>query len=540
MVRPPGCIWENCVSFSLERHGALSTALRVLCLIVFLCTLFVGGLLGQSTGSATANPFLSDQLSLSDSDSASAAPVPPVVPDEPHPQSTTAESSSRASTNALMPSSTLAIKPPSQEKFNFKGAFFQTFSENLFFHAWRVAFDPGIRYNLAHKPFWHDYAASFKGYDMSNWGDGDDFVVNDVGHPLEGAVFARSFLINDPRSHVVIGKHRAYWMSRLKAMGWAAIWSTQLELGPISETSIGNQGGFTYVPDCGTALSCLNNPKYHKPPTTNTGWTDFTVTPLIGMAWIMGEDTIDKYIVMPIAVNHRILGGRILRSALEPSRSFAALFAGKFPWQLPAPENNFMVAAKPHPNKATEPDLRPQVAHFEVGTQYSNLSLPVLSNECSSGSCRKNLSGGGFTVGYNFTRSIAFDSVVNFMPPQQGSKLMTEGLFGAKMGARFNHFGLFGKVRPGFIYYSNAMPGGGNYTATSLTRFACDFGGVFEYYPARNSTLRVDFGTTVVRYLANHPDPTEYPLGSHLSTQYWVTQGNPQFSTSYTYRFNWR
>ena len=137
-----------------------------------------------------------------------------------------------------------------------------------------------MRWNLAHKPFFHDWFASYGGYNMKRWGDGDDFVVNDVGHPLEGAVFARVFLQNSPNSQVVIGKNRRYWMSRLKALGWAAAWSTETEIGPLSETNIGNQGGFTYVPGCGTYLVCLNNPKYPKPPTNNTGWTDFVVTPL--------------------------------------------------------------------------------------------------------------------------------------------------------------------------------------------------------------------------------------------------------------------
>jgi hypothetical protein len=375
---------------------------------------------------------------------------------------------------------------------------------------------------------------------MSNWGDGDDFVVNDVGHPLEGAVFARSFLINSPRSQVAIGKNSRYWNSRLKAMAWSAVWSTQLELGPISETSIGNQGGFTYVPDCGVLLSCLNNPKYHKPPTTNTGWTDFVVTPTIGLLWIIGEDTIDKYLVTPVARNHRILGGRVMRSALEPSRSFAAIFAGKFPWELPAQEDNFVSSSKSHfPQVAG--DLGPlAVARWEIGSQYTNISLPVLTKDCSSGSCRKNLSGVGFNLDYNITRWIALDSTLNFVPGQQGSKPMVEGLFGAKIGERFQHWGIYGKVRPGFIFYENALPGGGDYTPTSLTRFAWDFGGVVELYPARNSTIRFDVGTTLVRYLDNHPDTKPYPLGSYLSTQYIVTQGNFQVSTSYTYRFNFR
>jgi hypothetical protein len=494
------------------------------------------GLAAQS-GDETSVP-----VSSFDSPTASPAEAlapPPDLPDKPGNGFSTPESSSQPQYNAAMPIATLSAKPVS-DKTDFKHAFIQTFDVNLFFHLWRAAFDPGLRYNIAHKPFWHDYASSFSGYDMSHWGDGDDFVVNDVGHPLEGAVFGRVYLQNSPRSQVVIGKNRQYWISRLKALGWEAAWSTQLELGPISETSIGNQGGFTYVPGCGVDLSCLNNPKYHKPPTTNTGWTDFIVTPLIGTAWILGEDTIDKYIVMPIAINHRIIGGRILRSALEPSRSFAALFAGKLPWQLPAPENNFVVASKAQPLQPPRPDLHPPVQNWEIGTQYTNLSLPVLSNQCASGLCRKNLSGAGLTFDYNFTRGISFDSAMNFMPGQQGSQPVFEGLFGVKMGMRFNHIGVFGKVRPGFIYYSQAMPGGGDYIPNSLSRFVTDLGGVFEYYPNRESTLRIDAGTTVVRYLTNHPDPKPYPLGSSLSTQYWVTQGNLQVAASYTYRFNWR
>ena len=434
------------------------------------------------------------------------------------------------------PSGVSSSRPVNADKFNFKGAFIETFNANLFFDVWRVAFDPFMRYNLSHKPFFHDWFASYGGYDMHRWGDGDDFIVNDVGHPLEGGVFGRIFLIHDPKSQVVIGKNRRYWISRLKAMGWAAAWSTQLEIGPISETDFGNQGGYTYVPGCGLALSCLNNPKYHKPPTNNTGWTDFVVTPTVGTAWILGEDTIDKYIVSPIAVNHRIFGGRILRSALEPTRSFAAIFSGKFPWQLPAPENNFVVATKPKPPKPVDA-TRPQLDHFEFGAQYSNISLPVLSSDCSAQPCRKNLSGAGLTFDYNFTRWLAFDSTVNVIPGQQGSKPMVEGLFGGRMGHRYQHFGIYGKIRPGFIYYQNAEPGGGAQSNGSLTRFATDFGGTVEVYTARHSALRFDVGTTLVRYLSDHPDPVKYPLGSLLSTDYIVTQGNLQVATSYVWHF---
>jgi len=96
---------------------------------------------------------------------------------------------------------------------------------------------------------------------------------------------------------------------------------------------------------------------------------------------------------------------------------------------------------------------------------------------------------------------------------------------------------VFAKVRPGFIYYENALPVQGDAGTGSLTRFAADLGGIVEYYPERNSTFRFDVGTTVVRYLTNHKDPHQYELGTLLSNQYYVTQGNFQIATSYVYRF---
>lgn len=528
------------MSCSSERHGCRGGIVRLLCLFAVLLVGHAKAILAQSPGVKDAGPSVAAGFADDAIDSGTLAVASPALPDDPEAVSQPPEWSSRSGIHALIPTNTtFPHTPQNPEKFQFKSAFIQTFNENLFFQVWRVAFDPGLRYNLWHKPFIHDWGASYCCYDMSRWSDGDNFIVNDVGHPMEGGVFARSFLINSPRSQVAIGKNSRYWTSRLKAMAWAAAWSTQLEIGPISETDIGNQGGFTYVPGCGTSLSCLNNPKYHKPSTNNTGWTDFVVTPTVGLLWVLGEDTIDKYIVTPIAVNHRILGGRVLRSALEPTRSFAAIFAGKFPWELPSAETNFAPNPKSHFPNVDFNEGRPRIDHWEMGTQYSNISLPVLSNECGSATvaCRKNLSGLGLNFDYNFTRDVAFDSTLNFIPGQQGSKPMMVGLFGVKIGPRFQHWGVFGKVRPGFIYYQNAMPGGGDYTPNRLTRFAWDVGGIVEVYTARNSTLRFDVGTTLVRYLDNHPDTVQYPLGSVLSTQYIVTQGNFQVATSYTYRF---
>src|ERR1022692_3265218 len=44
--------------------------------------------------------------------------------------------------------------------------------------------------------------------------------------------------------------------------------------------------------------------------------------------------------------------------------------------------------------------------------------------------------------------------------------------------------------------------------------------------PLVEPTVRFDVGTTLVRYLSNHPDPNMSPINDLRSTQYIVTQGN--------------
>ena len=88
------------------------------------------------------------------------------------------------------------------------------------------------------------------------------------------------------------------------------------------------------------------------------------------------------------------------------------------------------------------------------------------------------------------------------------------GLFGVKAGTRTEHFGLFAKVRPGFLTFDNALraetilvtPGPLGFpigTISSLrfgrlTQPALDLGGVVEYYPARHWAFRWDMGDTLI------------------------------------------
>jgi hypothetical protein len=85
-----------------------------------------------------------------------------------------------------------------------------------------------------------------------------------------------------------------------------------------------------------------------------------------------------------------------------------------------------------------------------------------------------------------------------------------QGLFGVKIGKRFDRAGFFVKVRPGFMHFrkdpfgaSKPGPGPGPLMTgnwASSTEASADLGGVIEYYTSRGVILRFDLGDTVLRY----------------------------------------
>jgi hypothetical protein len=178
---------------------------------------------------------------------------------------------------------------------------------------------------------------------------------------------------------------------------------------------------------------------------------------------------------------------------------------------------------------------------FEVGGNFTALRFG-----------RTGLFGPGVEGDINFGRHFALDVAYSWLPTSP-THLMT-GLFGAKVGTRTEHFGFFGKVRPGFISIGNTLrdetftfgPGPLDFTSSirfgRLTERALDFGGVLEYYPARHWTMRWDFGDTVI-FGESGPILHIVTVGSGVSpvlpfpTPFGRTSNNFQFSTGIHYRF---
>ena len=210
-------------------------------------------------------------------------------------------------------------KPPPEnnenaEKFHWKPALVESFYFLGIQHSFRML-QKKTRNELG-GPFFRDWGKSVK--NLGGWRDGDSFITNYIAHPMQGAVTGRIFLNNSGRSRKLeFGKSKEYWESRLKAMAWSTVWSTQFELGPFSEASIGNVG------------------LYDRVGPNRMGWVDLVVTPTAGTGVLIGEDMIDKFILKRL-VEKRIKSRtriKIYRTFLTPIQSFTNVLGGKVPWK---------------------------------------------------------------------------------------------------------------------------------------------------------------------------------------------------------------
>ncbi|HKX28180.1 MAG TPA: outer membrane beta-barrel protein [Blastocatellia bacterium] len=153
---------------------------------------------------------------------------------------------------------------------------------------------------------------------------------------------------------------------------------------------------------------------------------------------------------------------------------------------------------------------------------------------------------GGIGVGgrltYNLNRYLALEGEMNYLPSSgYADTRVLQGQFGIKSGRRFDKFGFFGKIRPGFAntkfdyyYFSDPIISTVSRVTISQTNFSMDLGGVVEFYPAKRWIVRVDIGDTMVR-----TGGTIFPFsgsGTFLAVPGGVSH-NLQISTGIGFRF---
>jgi hypothetical protein len=184
---------------------------------------------------------------------------------------------------------------------------------------------------------------------------------------------------------------------------------------------------------------------------------------------------------------------------------------------------------------------------FEVGASLSTLTDGGATN-----------AGPGFTGVWNIGRFVSLEGALNWFPREEAFSALRGPTFfnsvkttssalqvltGVKAGYRNDRFGIFGKVRPGFISANNALVEtivtniGTSPIETQrfgwMTEKALDVGGVFEYYPARRWAVRFDAGDTLIWHetgrvtFAGSPGliPVDTPVTNPLRSHFQMNTG---------------
>ena len=158
-------------------------------------------------------------------------------------------------------------------------------------------------------PFFSDWFKSVS-HLGGDWDDGGKIFANYIAHPMGGAVYAHIYRQNDRHRRELEFGEPGYGGMALRALLFSAVISLQFELGPLSEASIGNVG-----------MRDANK----------MAWGDLVITPVLGVAWMVGEDVIDEQVLKRMD-GQQIVWRNTVRFFLNPSRTAANLSRGKWPW----------------------------------------------------------------------------------------------------------------------------------------------------------------------------------------------------------------
>ena len=188
-----------------------------------------------------------------------------------------------------------------------------------------VVSENGIPFNH----YWSDYKHSLWQWVHSPWNDGDPNWFGYIGHPVQGALTGFIQIQNDPQGEKQeFSRTKAYWWSRLKAGLWNTAYSTQWNLGPLSEVTVEKYGTLIRGQwNYNGTYPCTKHCVY------GVGQIDIVMTPLAGTGWLIGEDFLDSKVVRRLEgrTQNRLLINSV-RCALNPIRGGASILHGRHPW----------------------------------------------------------------------------------------------------------------------------------------------------------------------------------------------------------------
>ncbi len=432
----------------------------------------------------------------------------------------------------------------SPEPFHWKGLILQSLSFEMLQNVTRImTADQNDRHILLNSPFWSNYWASLQQFNMRRWNDGDSIKVNYIGHPMQGAISGYIEVQNDPRGRMLrISRNREYWRSRTRAFLWTTVYSTWWEIGPLGETAIFNQGGFTYPIQCSKKPQASNycespNAKY----TNNTGWVDFIITPIVGTLWQIGEDTIDRY-VSDRLVEHdpHAFKYKVIRSSLNPPRSLANMLRGHYPWYRDY-EHPDVYESQIHREYVRFLYDEPE-EHADINLHSANYGFQVNHTNCTN--CRSMVTGAGVGVGLRLRRYIDFTTDLTVFPgasPLSTTSVggtMTTALFGLRTGYYKQNFAVRVGLAPGFATYSRTGMDPSNLKRSFNFAAAATLSG--DVYFSKHVGARATVSQLLIRYKSADRDPPGIgspPRLSFLSHDNYINSTNWGMQFGPVFRF---
>ena len=177
-----------------------------------------------------------------------------------------------------------------------------------------------VKQDFDNGDFWSNYFKTLENFRYNHWNDDDAWRTTWIGHPMSGSFVEFIWIQNAPKAAgLKYGKSWPYWKSRFLAMIPSAIYSAQWLLGPVSESSFGNEGLYYYINHAG---------KY----SNGTGYCDLVVTPFGGLLWSVAEDLADLHFASKIRARTRNPFLLFASSFITPTKSGANLLRLKAPW----------------------------------------------------------------------------------------------------------------------------------------------------------------------------------------------------------------
>ena len=192
--------------------------------------------------------------------------------------------------------------------FQWRPALFESLLAATLANAERFGNEQGTR-DALQGPFFRNYLHDIE--NLHGWQDGDGILTSYIAHPMEGSFAGFVERQNDPRyKSVEFGSSQRYWTSVMRSLAFSTAYSIAWSFGPYGEASLGNVD-------------------LHAPP----GLVDLVGTSTMGLAWMIGEDMADRYLIKRIENRYHNKAVRALaRSMLNPTRSYANLLRFKAPW----------------------------------------------------------------------------------------------------------------------------------------------------------------------------------------------------------------